>query len=211
RPLSPLCPLLRFSRSCVALRRHHVRQFVGFLKPVSNGCFHLIPVSDVNDVVNLGLRRAVGASHLRGLQRATEKHAEFEKALLRTHKEVAGLAGEHDRLVRCVNPLITKGNGSLAQPLPSILQILREILGQSDLGGRPAVVLVSFLNPLLAVVALSTGHPSSVTIQQSRRISRPILSAARHTGRVAQACTEKSLSPGCLFFTPAGSGSIAWR
>src|SRR6516162_1609238 len=125
---------------------------------------------------DLGLRRTVDASHLRSLQRATEKHAEFEKALLRTHKEVAGLAGEHDRLVRCVDPLIAKGSGSLAEPLPSILQILREILGQSHLGGRPAVVLLSFLDPLLAVVALSTGHPPIVTMEQRRRNSLPILS-----------------------------------
>src|SRR5262245_61475930 len=42
-----------------------------------------------------------------------------------------------------------------------MLQTLREILGQGHLGGRPAVVLLSFLDPLFAVVALSTGHPSN--------------------------------------------------
>jgi len=114
---------------------------------------------------DLGLRRAVDASHLRSLERATEEHAEFEKALLRTHKEVAGLAGEHDRLVRCINPLMAKGNGGPAQPLPSIPQILREILGQSRFGGRPAVMLFSFLDPLVAVVALSTGHTPIVMME----------------------------------------------
>ena len=115
-------------------------------------------MSDVNDVCDLGLRRPVEAPHLRSLQRATEEHAQFEKAPLGTHKEVAGLAGEHDRFVRCINPLIAEGNGGLAQPFPSIPQLLREILGQSRFGGRPAIVLFSFLDPLLAVVAFSTGH-----------------------------------------------------
>jgi len=117
---------------------------------------------DVNDVVDLGLRRPVNPSHLRSLQGATEEYAEFEKVLLRTHEEVAGLAREHDRLVRSVNPLIAEGNGCLAQPLPSIPQIVREVLRQSSFGGRPAVVLFSVLNPSLAVVALSTGHTSEL-------------------------------------------------
>ena len=120
-------------------------------------------MSDVNDMDSLGLRRPFDASHLRSLQRATEKHADFEKALLRTHEEVAGLAREHDRFVGGVDPLIPEGKSRLAQPLPSILQILREILGQSRFGGRPTVVLFSFPDPLLAVVALSTGHTLIVT------------------------------------------------
>ena len=57
-----------------------------------------------------------------------------------------------------VNPLIAEGNGGLAQPLPSVPQILGEFLRQNRFGGRPTVVLFSVLDPLLAVVALATGH-----------------------------------------------------
>src|SRR5215472_7251593 len=92
------------------------------------------------------------------LQRSIEEHAEFEKVPFRAHEEVAGLAREHDGFVRGVNPLIAEGNGGLAQPLPSIAQIVREFLRQSRFGGRPTVVLFSILDPLLAVVALSTSH-----------------------------------------------------
>jgi len=38
----------------------------------------------------------------------------------------------------------------------------REVLRQSSFGGRPAVVLLSVLDPLLAVVAFSTGHVSGL-------------------------------------------------
>src|SRR5262249_2791088 len=140
----------------------HVGQFVGFPKPVSNRCLDFIAVLDVNDVVDLRLRRRIAPSHLRSLQRATEKHADFEKVLLRTYEEVAGFAREHDRFVRGVNPLIAKGNGGLSQPLPSIPQIVGEFPRQSRFSGRPTVVLFSVLDPLLAVVALSTGHTSEL-------------------------------------------------
>src|SRR5215472_13152342 len=116
---------------------------------------------DLNDMYYLGFRRPVRSSHLRSLQRATQEHAEFEKVSLRTHEEVAGLAREHDRFVRGVNPLIAEGRGGFAQPLPSIPQIVREFLRQSHLGGRPTVVLFSVLDPLLAVIALSTRHTSN--------------------------------------------------
>ena len=46
---------------------------------------------------------------MRSLQRATEEHADFQEVFLRTDKEVAGLAREHDRLVRGVNPLFLVG------------------------------------------------------------------------------------------------------
>jgi hypothetical protein len=45
-------------------------------------------------------------------------------------------------------------------------------------------VLLSFLDPLLAVVALSTGHTPIVMMEPRRRISIPILSAARHAAGV---------------------------
>src|SRR5579864_1634073 len=111
---------------------------------------------DVNDVIHLGLRRPVASSHLRSLQRPTEENTEFEKIPLGTHEEVAGLTRKHDRLVRGVNPLIAEGNSGFAQPFPSLQQIVGEFLRQSRFGGRPTIVLLSFLDPLLAVVALST-------------------------------------------------------
>ena len=87
-----------------------------------------------------------------------EENAEFEKILLGAHEKVAGLAREHDRFVRGVNPLIAEGNSGFAQPFPSVPQIVGEVLRQSRFGGRPTVVLFSVLDPLLAVMAFSTGH-----------------------------------------------------
>ena len=55
---------------------------------------------DVNDVIHLELRCGVASSYLGSLQPATEENAEFEKVPPGTHEEVAGLAGEHNRLVR---------------------------------------------------------------------------------------------------------------
>jgi len=65
-------------------------------------------------------------------------------------------------VLRGVNPLIAGGNGCLAQPFPSIPQIVGEFLRQSRFSGRPTVVLFSVLDPLLAVIALSTGHISEL-------------------------------------------------
>jgi len=48
--------------------------------------------------------------------------------------------------------MIAEGNRCFAQALPSVPEIIREILGESSFGGRPTVVLFSVLDPLLAVV-----------------------------------------------------------
>src|SRR5215469_14992554 len=66
--------------------------------------------------------------------------------------------------MRGVYPLIAEGNGGLAQSFPGILQIFREIPGQDHFSGRPTVVLFSVLDPLLAVVAQSTGHAPIVIV-----------------------------------------------
>jgi hypothetical protein len=63
--------------------------------------------------------------------------------------------------VRSVNPLFAKRNGCVPEPLPRIPQVMREVLRQS-FGGRPTVVLFSVLDPLLAVIAFSTGHISEL-------------------------------------------------
>src|SRR5205807_9328807 len=70
----------------------------------------------------------------------------------------ARTAREHDGLVRGVDPLVTKRGGGLAHSLPRFLQALREIRGESDLGRRPAIVLLALLDRLLAVITDSTGH-----------------------------------------------------
>ena len=100
----------------------------------------------------------IDAPHLGSLKRAAQKHTNFEKVPLRTHEEVAGFPGEHDRFMRGIDPLLAKRSGGLAQPFPSIPQILGEILREGRLGRRPAVMFLPFLDPLLAVVAFSTGH-----------------------------------------------------
>src|SRR6185437_14501210 len=48
--------------------------------------------------------------------------------------------------------MIAEGNRCFAQALPSVPEIIREILDESSFGGRPTVVLFSVLDPLLAVV-----------------------------------------------------------
>ena len=57
------------------------------------------------------------------------------------------------------------------QTLPRVLQILRQIVRQRSDGRRPTVVRFSFLDPLLAVVALSTGHTPIVEIDRARALS----------------------------------------
>ena len=153
-----LSPFLNRVGSNFAFGREHIRKLVGFPKPVGNRCLDFITVLNMDNVVHLGLRCVVASSHLGRLQPATEENAEFEEILLGTHEEVARLARERDRLVRSVNSLIAEGHGCLAQPFPSIPQITGEFLCQSRFSGRPTVVVFSILDPLLAVIALSTGH-----------------------------------------------------
>jgi hypothetical protein len=168
-------PFLNRVGSKFYLRHEHVRKLVCLPKPFSKGCLDFIAVLDVNDVIHLGLRCRVASSHLRSLQRATEENAEFEKIPLGTHEEVAGLAREHDRLVRSVNPLIAEGNGGFAQPFPSIPQIVGEFLRQSRFSGRPTVVFFTVFDPLLAVIALSTGHTSELYWRLSRKWHGPLI------------------------------------
>ena len=109
-------------------------------------------------LANFVLRRGVGPAHLRRLQRARQEDAELEEVLLRPDEEVARLARKHDRVVRRVDALLAEVGRRLAQPLPRVPEILRQILGQHRLGRRPAVVRFVFFDPLLAVVTLVAGH-----------------------------------------------------
>jgi hypothetical protein len=67
-----------------------------------------------------------------------------------------------DRVVRGVHPLITEGNSGLAQPLPSVPQIVRKVLRQNGFSGCPTVVLFSVLLteplPMLARADTSTNN-----------------------------------------------------
>ena len=135
-----------------------IGESIRFVKPAGYRLFHLVPVSDLNNVSELGFRDAIDASYLWGLQRVSKEHTEFQKIPLRTNEEVAGFPREHDRFVRGVDPLISKRSGGLAQSLPGVPEIFREILCENSLRGRPAVMLLPVLHPLLAVEALSNGH-----------------------------------------------------
>src|SRR4029453_1941990 len=81
-----------------------------------------------------------------------------ERRHFRTDKEVTRLAREHDRLVGRVDPLRAERRGRFAQPLPGVLQILRQLPRQRRFRRRPAIVRLAFRDPLLAVVALMTCH-----------------------------------------------------
>jgi hypothetical protein len=113
---------------------------------------------DAEHVRDLGFRRPIDAPDLRRVDGAAEKHAHFEVGFLRPHEEIAGLAGEHDRVMRGVDPLFAECRGGLAEPLPRVEQILGKVARQRGFGRRPAVVRCARLNPLLAVIALVSGH-----------------------------------------------------
>src|SRR5262245_4349466 len=112
----------------------------------------------VNDMHFLDSRRLNHPSNLRGFHDAPEEHAELQEIPLRAYEEITGPPREHDRAVRRVDPLVAEFASGLAQPLPRVPQIFGKVGGQRGFGGRPAIVLVTFLDPLFAVVALSTGH-----------------------------------------------------
>ena len=62
-----------------------------------------------------------------------------------------------------VDPLLSKIDGGLTQPLPRLQQILRQIPCQRRLGRRPAIVRLPLLDPLFSVVALPAGLKQFLT------------------------------------------------
>ena len=120
-----------------------VRVFVGLPQPIRKRRLHLVAVDDAHHVRDLRLRALIGAPHLRVLQPARQEDADLEEALLRPDEEVAGLAGEHDRVVRRVDPLLAEIGRGLAQPLPG----LPEILGRSRVSAASVVVQQSCASP----------------------------------------------------------------
>src|SRR5262245_19795093 len=113
---------------------------------------------DSQDVRDLRLRSPADLPHLRRLHLAAEEDAHFEMAAPRPHEEVARVARKHDARARRVDALLAERHRGLAQPLPCVQQIFREILRERRLGRRPAVVRLAFLDPLLAVIALASLH-----------------------------------------------------
>ena len=102
-----------------------------------------------------GLRRGHGLPYLRRFQRATKEHADFKKRTLRTHEAVAGLAREHDRIVRGVDSLLAQVGRGFPEPLPGFLQVLGQVGSQCAFGRGPTVVWLALSHFLLAVVTAS--------------------------------------------------------
>ena len=90
--------------------------------------------------------------------RSPEEKPDFESFLLRPNKEVACFFRKHDRLVRCVYPLLSKFTRGFAQALPCIHEVFGEISRQICFCRRPTIVLFLVFNPLMAVVTLLSGH-----------------------------------------------------
>jgi len=105
---------------------------------------------------------ALNSTDLGRANGSAEKHAHLQKASARAHEEVTTVSREHDRRARGVDALVPELDGGRAQPLPRVAQVLREVLHQGRLGRRPAVVRLSLLDPLVAVVALAPGHFSAL-------------------------------------------------
>src|SRR6185436_4603544 len=139
---------------------------------------------DLDDVRDLALRLALGALHLRRLDRAAQEDIDLEPLPLRPDEEVADLAREHDAAARGIDALLADLDGSLAQALPRFAQFLRELRGERVLGRGPAVVVFAFFDPLLAVVALASRHASvsgSIGSQLARK-PRPREPPVAHYG-----------------------------
>src|SRR6185503_16223638 len=112
-------PLALPSRRCALGRGPgacRTGQTVRFLQPAGEGRFHFVPVPDLHDVGDLRLRRWDRPAYLRGVQFAAEEQADLEEGPLGTHERVAGLAGEHDRLMRGIDTLVAERCRGLAEP-----------------------------------------------------------------------------------------------
>ena len=107
---------------------------------------------------DLALRGAIGAADPARLQQAADEERDLEIAAPRPDEEIAGAAREHDRLVRGVDALLAEIGGGLAQALPGVPQLVGQVACQRRFGGRPAIVLDTFVDPLLAVITLVRAH-----------------------------------------------------
>ena len=128
-------------------------------------------MGDPDEVGELRFRHSFNASHLRRLQCATDKDAEFKGIPFGAYKEVAGLSRKHDRLMGGIDSLISKRGSGFAQAVPGIAQITREASRRYRLSSRPAVVRFPLGDPLLAVVAFPAGHKTNCDAR--RRFAPP--------------------------------------
>src|SRR2546422_343508 len=157
-------------------------------------------MGDPDEVGELRFRHSFNASHLRRLQCAPDEDAEFKGASFWAYKEVAGLSRKHDRLMGGIDSLISKRGSGLAQAVPGIAQIPREVSRRYRLCSRPAVVRFALRDPLLAVVAFPAVHKTNCDAR--RRIAPPCVMTGR--GEAENAASEpRSFSAGPICYSPA--------
>src|SRR5687767_10149790 len=111
-----------------------------------------------DDMRDLGARRLHGLPDFGRPHGAPQEEDDFEEGPLRPDEEVARLAREHDRAVRCVDALVAELGSRFAQPFPGIAQVVRQVARERRFRRRPAIVLLALFNPLLTVKALSPCH-----------------------------------------------------
>ena len=163
-----------------------IGEVVGLAKPVRDRRFDFVTVSNRNNVGEFGFRRRLDAADLRRLHSAPEEDADLEVRSLWPDEEVARPAGEHDRVVRRVDALLTEVGRRLAHAFPGIAQVVSELVRQRRFGRRPAVVCLAFLDPLFAVIALSTRHRTIVVIEYLSRVQHRC-----HSGRCSRVLVEE--------------------
>ena len=146
-------------------RRRGVLQVVGLAQPVGERRLHFVAVRiwtmcATFDFDLRSARRICGARTV-----AAEEDAHLEKAPLRPHEEVAGLAREHDRVVRRVDALLAE-----APPRSRAAAPTRRAGPRTDPAVSAASVVVqqscalAFVDPLLAVVALVSGRHRAILV-----------------------------------------------
>ena len=182
-----------------------VLQAVRLLQPVGDRRLDLVPVSNPDQVVVLGLGARVRAHDGGGLERPAQEHADFEELQPGPHEEVAGLARKHDRMMRGVDALVAELDRRVPQSLPRVAQVFGQVLRQRRFGGRPAVVLFVGFNPLLAVKTLARRHR---VILSSAFHARPDARARRSSARTGQASTRTHRSTLGIIWTIERTTSI---
>lgn len=82
--------------------------FVGLFEPVGDRGFYLVAVDDPDLMAEFNARGLHDVAYTRIFQSPAKEEPYFEKRLLRTDKEITGIARKHDRSVRRVNSLIAE-------------------------------------------------------------------------------------------------------
>ena len=111
-----------------------------------------------DQVVQFRFRSLIYSPHLGSFEPPSQEDTQFEILLFWTHEEVAGFPREHDRVVRGVDTLLPESSRCFAQPFPRLVKIIGKMTRQSGFCCRPAIMRLSLLDPLFAVVTFVTGH-----------------------------------------------------